>query len=222
MLTQKKINRRLALVIFALAIATAVRFWPEAFTKSDKPSPHAGATGHDGTATSIVGPGRRVSTPSPASPGTIAGAAFPPAPPIAQGAPVQFVVRAPLSVQAGDSFEATVNVEVPSDIRALAFTVTYNKTVLQLVGSAEGTFTKQGRAPAHFGAEEPSDGNLLVRLDVDNGWTIGGTGSVAILQFQALKAGTSTVTVEGVTFVDNPAGSPSNAFAVSQAAVTVN
>jgi len=219
---QKKVAQRIAFAILALAIAAGVRLWAgKSTTGAASPAPE-GASAHRATSTSIADTGPRVYA-SPAERRGVAGAApFSTAPAIPQATPLQLVVRAPDNVQVGESFEVTVNVEAPGGIRQLAFAVTYNKRVLQLVGSSEGTFTKQGGAPAQFGAEEPSDGNILVRLEVDNGWAIGGTGSVAVLQFQALKAGSSPVAIDGVTLVDSGPVAASTTSSVKEAVVIVN
>jgi hypothetical protein len=119
-----------------------------------------------------------------------------------QGAPVQIDVRTPATIQSGESFQVTVDLEAYGGIRQLAFSVSYNQRVLQLLGASEGTF-QQGGIPTEFGAEEPSDGNILVKLDVNNGLAIAGAGTLAILQFQALKAGTSPVTVHSITFEES-------------------
>jgi hypothetical protein len=219
---QNKITRRLAFLILTLAIAAVVRLWPDNSTKGVVSSAPANASEHDATSTSMVGADRGVPTPPGARGEPAGGVASPNKSAMPQGAPVQIVVRAPATVQMGESFEATVDVDAPGGIRQLAFSITYNKSVLQLVESSEGTFTKQAGTPAQFGAEEPSDGNILVRFGVDNGWAVGGTGSVAVLQFLALKAGSSPVTVDSVTLVDNGPAATSPMSSVKQALVTVN
>jgi hypothetical protein len=139
----------------------------------------------------------------------------------AQGAPLQIDVRTPATVQSGESFQVTVDLEATGGIRQLTFSVTYNQHVLQLVGSSEGTFVQQWGIPAEFQAEEPSDGNILVRLDVNNGLTIAGTGSVAILQFQALNAGSSPVTVHSITLIESDSRRISTMPVVHQGVVKV-
>jgi|SRR5436190_6081733 len=119
-----------------------------------------------------------------------------------QFAPVRLEIRAPATVRAEETFQATVDVGADSGIRKLAFTINFNKRVLQLVGSSAGTFVQQAGIPAQFGAQEPSDGVVLVHFDVANGLAVAGTGSVVIMDFQALKAGTSPVTVDSIELVE--------------------
>jgi Cohesin domain len=138
-----------------------------------------------------------------------------------QGAPVQINVGAPATVRAGDSFEATVNLEAYGGIRQLAFLVTFDKRVLQFVGSSKGLFVQQAGAPAQFDAEDPSDGYVLVNLEVNNGYAIAGAGSVVILQFQALKSGVTPIALNNITFVDNVTAGASTTTSAHEALVTV-
>jgi hypothetical protein len=125
-------------------------------------------------------------------------------------------------VHSGESFQASVDVEANNGIRQLAFSVSYNKHVLQLLESSEGAFVQQGGVPAQFGAQEPSDGNILVNLDVNNGASIAGSGSVAILQFQTLKAGTSPLNVDSVTLVERDRPGASTPISIHQGSVIVD
>jgi hypothetical protein len=211
-----KIIRRVVFVIVLLAIVVLVRLWPDksakdatSFTPADKPRQLAASTATV-EATPVM----------PAAPGA-RGTAVSGTPVGPQGAPVQIEVRTPATVQSGESFQVTVDLEAYGGIRQLAFSLTYNQSVLQLVGSSEGTFVQRWGIPAEFGAEEPSDGNILVRLDVNNGLAIAGAGSVAILQFQALKAGTSPLTVHSITFVESGSPHTSTTPSVQQGLVEV-
>jgi hypothetical protein len=211
-----KIIRRVVFAILLLAIVALVRLWPDksakdatSFTPADKPRQLAASTSTvEATPVMPAAPVAR----STAVSGTPAGL---------QGVPVQIDVRTPATVQSGESFQVTVDLEATGGIRQLAFSVTYNQSVLQLLGSSEGTLVQQRGAPTEFGAEEPSDGNILVKLDVNNGPAIAGAGSVVFLQFQALKAGTSPVTVHSITFVESGSPRTSTTPSVHQGLVKV-
>jgi hypothetical protein len=90
-----------------------------------------------------------------------------------------------------------------------------------LLDCTEGTFVRQWGLPAEFGAQEPSDGSLLVTLDVNNGLAITGAGSLAILEFEALRGGTSPVTVDDISFVENGSPGTSTTPAVRQGLIRV-
>lgn len=193
-----KIIRRVVVVILLLAIVALVSLWPDksakdatSLTPAGKPRQLAASTSAlEATSPTPTAPVARGTAPS----GTLAGP---------QAAPMQIDVRNPATVQSGESFQVTVDLEAYGGIRQLAFSVSYNQRVLQLLESSAGTFVQQGGNPTEFGAEEPSDGNILFKLDVNNGLAIAGAGSLAILQFQALKAGTSPVTVHSITFEES-------------------
>jgi hypothetical protein len=210
--------RRSALVIILIvAIVALVRLWPDKSAKENansSASPPANqqrtaATSAESTSATLQAPVVR----DPATPQT---------PAVPQRAPIRIDVRVPATVHSGESFEASVDIDANGGIQQLAFSVAYNKAILQLVGSTEGTFVQQHGVPAQFGAQEPSDGTILVNLDVNNGAAIAGAGSVAILQFQALKPGTSPVTVDSITFVESGRPGTSTTDAVHQGLVTVD
>ena len=94
----------------------------------------------------------------------------------------------------------TIDVQALRGIRHLEFSVTYKKSILRLIGSAPGAFAQQGGTSVQF--EESSDGYLIVRIDLESG-VIAGAGSVAVLEFQALKRGVSPLSVQDVTYVED-------------------
>jgi len=114
-----------------------------------------------------------------------------------------------------------VDVGADRGIQQLRFTVTFDKRVLELAGSSAGTFVQNAGVPAQFVAQEPSYGVVLVNFDVDNGSAVAGTGSVVLLEFQALKAGTSPVAVEDITLVEQGSAGASSAPSVQPVSVTV-
>jgi hypothetical protein len=218
---QGKILGRFALVILILAIVALVHFWPDnSASKSAAPSAPADASKDTITPKPAAETGPGIPS-APLARGTTADAMAPATPTVPQGATMRIDVDAPATVRSGDSFEATVNLEAYGGIRKLAFEVTFDKRVLQFVGASKGLFVQQGGAPAQFDAEDPSDGFVLVNLDVNNGYAIAGTGSVVILQFQALKAGVTPIALTDITFVDNVMAGNSTTTSAHDALVTV-
>ena len=212
--------RRPALIIVVLAVLAIVgllRFWPDNSTKEDTGSSTSKGASQQQAATRPT-----IESKSAALPPVAGGTTTAETRSLAQRAPVQINVQAPATVHSGESFQASVDVEANDGIRQLAFSVSYNKHVLQLLESSEGAFVQQGGVPAQFGAQEPSDGNILVNLDVNNGASIAGSGSVAILQFQTLKAGTSPLTVDSVTLVERDRPGTSTAISIHQGSVIVD
>ena len=73
-------------------------------------------------------------------------------------------------------------------------------------------------APAQF--EEVSDGSLLVRMDLESG-VIAGAGSIAVVEFQALRRGVSPLAVEGVTYVEDGRQDATNMPTAYEGSITV-
>lgn len=211
-----KIVRRGVCVLLLLGIAVLVRLWPDKHAQNAMPFTPPGKPREPAASTSRV-EATPVMPTAPVARGTAVSdtTAGP------QRAPVQINVDAPATVRAGDSFEATVNLEAYGGIRQLAFLVTFDKRVLQFVGSSKGLFVQQAGAPVQFDAEDPSDGYVLVNLDVNNGYVIAGAGSVVILQFQALKSGVAPIALNNITFVDNVTAGASTTTSAHEVLVTV-
>jgi len=134
------------------------------------------------------------------------------------GLPVRLQVLAPPDVPMGDAFDALIHVEANGGIRRLLFDVSYNKSLLRLVESSPGNFAAQGGLPARLGAEEPSDGNIQVVFDVDNGLAAAGAGNVADLRFESIKRGVSAIKLQNVAVIDTN-GAPASNVAVLQEGV---
>jgi hypothetical protein len=203
---QGKTLRRFAFVILVLATVAVVHFWKD---KSDSRTAVSSAPANKSQKTITLKPqGDADFRPSaaPLSRDTAAGGmpmemtvptptrAMPPG-----AAAVQIEVRAPATVRVGDFFEATVNLEAHSGVRQVAFFVTYDSSVLQFVDSSEGLLVQQGGASAQFLADEPIGGRINVDMDVGDGSPIAGAGNLVILHFQAVRAGTSPLSLNSAT-----------------------
>jgi hypothetical protein len=87
--------------------------------------------------------------------------------------------------------------------------------------SPERPLSLRQAGPTQFDAEDPSDGYVLVNLDVNNGYAIAGAGSVVILQSQALKSGVTPIALNNITFVDNVTAGASTTTSAHEVLVTV-
>lgn len=102
------------------------------------------------------------------------------------------------------------------------FAVSYEKSRLALTGWSEGNFAQQGGLPVEFGAEEPSDGNIQVLFKVSNGLSVAGAGSVAVFQFEAVKAGTSGIRLQNLAAVDGTGDTDPNVVVLNEGLVTIH
>jgi len=191
-----------ALALLAVAVGAIMHFWP---ASSGRPPGDAPSSGSASSLAAPVAP-LGSSTSAQQSPNASALSPERAAPQGAVGRPPDTVVRleiqAPNTVRSGDTFPVTIDARALRGIRQLEFSVTYKKSILQLVGSSPGAFVQQGGAAVQV-FEESSDGYLLVRIDLERGGVIAGAGSVAVLEFQALRRGVSPLSVHGVSYLES-------------------
>jgi len=185
-----------ALALLAIAVGAIVHFWPADAPQPDVPtsespsrSPAGGAPA--GAAAPSQGPSPSASPP-PRRTSPQASIETPPA------TAARFVVHAAPTVRSGHNLSVTIDLQALRGMRHLEFAVTYKKSVLRLLGSVPGTFAQQPGVSVQF--EESSEGHLLVRVDLEGG-TIG-AGSIARLEFQALRRGVSPLAVQDVSYVE--------------------
>ena len=133
-------------------------------------------------------------------------------------APVQIAINAPHTVRAGETFPATIDVQALEGIRQLVFSVVYKKSILELVAASPGAFARQGGPSVQF--EEVSDGSVLVRIGSEGG-VIAGAGSVAVVEFRALRRGVSPLAVNSVTYVAAGSQKESNNPVAYEGTITV-
>ena len=118
--------------------------------------------------------------------------------------PASLRVVAPVDVQVGDVFDARIDADAGSGMQELLFAIKYDKRRLLLVGWSEGTFARAGAFSPEIGVQEPSDGNVEVRFRLGNGHFNSGTGSIVVLQFEAIKTGVSPIRLTNVLVTDRP------------------
>ena len=229
------LRSRTMLVLIA-AIAVAVWLWQRADPQPDsqhvtspgsqnspRPAVASTATGTDGRvpppASTAADARPTFAAPVAPDPGVTASNAVPA--PAARNASVRLDVRAPPSARAGERFTVTIEAEALGGIRNLSFAVTYDRDVLDFVSSSPGFFVQQASAPATLSAEDTSAGNVFVNMDIKNGGIVAAAGTVVVLEFNALRAGTSPITLSDVTFQESGRSSGSTAAAVRPASVTV-
>jgi hypothetical protein len=229
----RRTARRLAWLAVAGAVVLLVRFALE------ERSPVDGARLSANTE-----PARHRSSPAPGPAASAVvrsredgvGASSAPAPPFAPGAPtaaasdtrredvsrLRLQVHAPSEARVGEVFLARVDVEADNPVGGLQLTVRYDKSRLALVGWSEGDFARQGSgASAELGVQEPSDGNIEVSLSVRGGQWVTGSASLVSLQFEAIKAGTSAVTLHSTTATNVSGVADRNAAVLRQGSIAI-
>jgi hypothetical protein len=187
-----------AVALVAVAVAAIMYFWPSGNQTTVPESASENASGRDSLAAPSHGP--TTAPPPPALSARTSGRVVEPGTvDPSRLTPLRIDIRAPDTVRSGDTFPVTIDVQAFRGIRQLAFSVTYKKSILQLVGSSPGAFAQQGGNSVQF--EESSDGHLLVRIDLESG-VIAGAGSIAVLEFRALRRGVSPLSVQDVTHIE--------------------
>ena len=131
------------------------------------------------------------------------GAASGPAPQVATAPRLRLQVHTPTEARVGEHFDARVDVDAGGAVRELRFALTYDKSRLALVEWSAGDFVlRDGVASAELHADEPSEGSVEMHLNASNGYWLAGAGSIALLRFEARKAGTSPVALTDAVAID--------------------
>jgi len=131
-------------------------------------------------------------------------------------------VRAPSDVHVGEVFEVRIEIDANAALRDLMFLIGYERTRLALVSWVRGNFAQRPDLPADLGAEEPSDGNVQVTYKVRNELSATGAGTFAVLQFEAIKPGTSAITLQNASASDVGGNMDPHVFAVHDGQVTIH
>ena len=224
-----------AVVVLIVAVAAAVVLWQKT---APQPDPHVASSaservGKAATSSTATAADNRhapptssgaqstqiTATPPAPSSGVTASAATSAAP--SRSAALRLDVRAPPSAHVGDRFTVTIDAEAFHGIRNLSFGVTYDRQILEFVSSSPGSFVRQASALATFSAEDTSAGNVFVSMDIKNGGVVAAAGTVVVIEFTALRAGTSPITPTEVSFLESGRSSRSTAAAVRPASVTI-
>lgn len=111
-----------------------------------------------------------------------------------------------LSVALGQTFPLNVNVMSVTDLYAFQFDLAFNPTVLSVVSLAEGAFLPGGGATTFVpGAIDNLAGLIAFTADALTGITSGvdGNGNLMLVQFRALSAGTSPITLSNLILLNS-------------------
>jgi len=100
----------------------------------------------------------------------------------------------PQSVRAGERFSVRVMASASAPVARYAVTVSFDPSMLRAVSTADGNFMEQGSALAKF-MQSTTDGRgeIVFSAEQDGGAGVEGTGSVAVVEFQATAAGTASI-----------------------------
>jgi hypothetical protein len=216
------------LLILIAAIAVAVWLWqrgdPQHFTSPDSSNSSKSAIAPNETGADGHVP-QSASTPADDRPtiasdsGGTASTAF--AARAARSASVRLDVHAPASARVGDLVTITIDAEALGGIRDLSFTLVYDGRMLEFVSSSPGSFVQQASAPATLSAEDPSSGSVLVHMEINNGGLVAGAGTVVVLEFNALHAGTSPIALRDVSLPESGRSSSSTDSAERTASIII-
>jgi general secretion pathway protein D len=117
--------------------------------------------------------------------------------------PAQIIVSTPGTEFAlsGGPYPVPVQITNASQVGTVALTITYNPAVLKATAVNEGTFLKQGGVTTTFVPKiDAAAGrvDIAISRNIDQTGASGATGLLAAIQFQAVAAGTSQISVTGV------------------------
>ena len=122
----------------------------------------------------------------------------------------------PLSqnVSVGSTFAVDVNISNVSDLYGYQFDLSFNPNLISAVSSSEGSFLTAGGTSTFFipGTNDNKNGIVSATADTIIGAVSGtnGSGNLAVLTFDAIGAGTSSLALSGVALVDSSFNSISN------------
>ena len=127
----------------------------------------------------------------------------------------------PKSAKVGSRFTLTLNANSGEAVGNLGMTLSYDPSLLKAVDTVAGTFAKQGGASATFSRDIDQEGGR-VTLEVANANDQGakGSGSLATITFEVLKAGEAKVGV-GQVSSSGPSGEAVNVVEPAAHAVTL-
>jgi hypothetical protein len=132
---------------------------------------------------------------------------------------VRLQLQVPSNVQAGQGFQARIDMDARATNGDLMFTIVYDKARLAFSGWSEGDIPRV--LGARMEVEEPSDGNIQIILRSRNGSVVTGLGSLIVLQFEPINSGTAAVTLQNLMTIDNGGAIASNIALPGGATVTI-
>ena len=219
-------NARRILFLAALAVLfLVVRAWrhdaPASSAPLDTPAQPRGVETRDAPAAAVTAAPRAIAADPVVSSGAAVETPRSTATIPQQQAAVRLDARAPIDVRVGEVFEARIVVDASAPVRDLAFALAYEKSRLALIRRSEGEFVRQPGIRAEYGIDEPSDGYVSVVFRAVDGSFATGAGNVVVLEFEALRPGTSRIELRNVKSVDAD-GEANRNVVVTHASVTIH
>lgn len=106
-------------------------------------------------------------------------------------------------LRVGEMNDLVIGVGANADVNEISFTVQFDPNVLQVRAGTEGAWTDGAGLNARFAAEISDAGDRVrIRSAVAGQWVAIAGGSVAIVQFQAVAPGTTSVLITDVAVKD--------------------
>jgi hypothetical protein len=136
---------------------------------------------------------------------------------------VPITVAAPRKLLVGEKNDLVVGVGASAGINEISFTVRFDANVLQVRAGTEGDWSVDAGLNARFVAEIPDEADRVQIRSAVSGQRAGmARGSVAIVQFQAVAPGTTSVLITDVVVKDFAGRSIASAVSASNLQVTVD
>jgi hypothetical protein len=115
----------------------------------------------------------------------------------------RLTVLAPSVVRQGDTFSVTIDAEAIAPVSRYAFVVRFDSNEFTALSANPGSFMEHGNAIAKFTENAASsNGELIIGSEQDGGRGVEGSGSVAVIQLQALAAGSTLIEVTQIEAED--------------------
>ena len=132
------------------------------------------------------------------------------------GFAIPITVAAPQKLKVGEMNELVVAVGANAGVNEISFTVQFDADVLQVRAGAEGSWAEGPGLDARFAAEVSETGDRVQIRSAVSGQRIGvAGGSVAIVQFQAVAPGTTSIVITDVVVKDLAGRSIASAVSAS-------
>lgn len=132
------------------------------------------------------------------------------------GVAVPITVAAPQKLQVGEMNELVVTVGANAGINEVSFTMQFEADVLQVRAGTEGSWAEGAGVNARFAAEVSETGDRVqIRSAVSGQRTGVAGGTVAIVKFQAVGPGTTSIVITDVAVKDMAGTSVASAVSAS-------
>jgi hypothetical protein len=219
------LQRRL-LLVGGLVLAVVLALWARPGADDDR----AGVASGKGPAQTRPPPS--MGAPAPfASTTPLPGEARPPAaqrepsaapnPAVAPVA-VPISVAAPRTLQVGETGELVIGLGPNAAVAEVAFVVQFDSSILQVRAGTEGEWAARAGSPARFSVEISSgEDRIDIRSTLLGEATRVAGGSVAVVQFQAIAPGTTSVLISEVAVKDPSGRRAASAVSSSNLQMTV-